>query len=85
MGLGQGEGRGERMAQAVQMRAPAHYLRVDLEDPAEREYWLVVLDASPEALQRAVAAVGANLWDVRDWLQGQARGTARPSARITPP
>jgi hypothetical protein len=67
------------------MRAPAHYLRVDLADPAEREYWLVVLDASPDALQRAVDSVGANLWDVRDWLQGQARGTVPPSARITPP
>jgi hypothetical protein len=61
------------MAQATQMRAPAHYLRVDLSDPAEREYWLVVLDASPEAVQRAVDAVGPDAWDVRQWLRDRRR------------
>lgn len=71
------------MAQAMQMRAPAHYLRVDLADPAEREYWLVVLDASPDALQRAVDAVGPQLWEVRGWLGANRSGQAsRQDAQV---
>lgn len=56
------------MAQAVQMRAPAHYMRVDLGDPAELEYWLVVLDVGAADLRRAVDAAGPELWNVRAWL-----------------
>jgi hypothetical protein len=57
------------MAQQVRMKAPAHYLRVNLEDPAEAEYWLVVLDAPRAALEAAVAAVGRDALDVRAWLE----------------
>jgi hypothetical protein len=64
------------MAQAMQMRAPAHYLRVDLGDPAEREYWQVVLDASADTLQLAVDAVGPQLWEVREWLSTRGSGHA---------
>ena len=53
------------------MRAPTHYLRVDLSDPAEAEYWLVVLDTTRRTLEQALAAVGPDLWDVRAFLQGR--------------
>ena len=62
------------MAQAVQMRAPAHYLRVSLDDPAECEYWLVVLDVGAADLRRAVDAAGPELWNVRAWLQARRPG-----------
>jgi hypothetical protein len=38
-------GRTGPMGEQTQMRAPRNYLRVDLCDPAEAEYWQVVLDA----------------------------------------
>ena len=60
-----------RMDSSVNMRAPAHYLRVDLSDPAEAEYWLVVLDTTRRTLEQALAAVGHDLWDVRAFLQGR--------------
>ena len=56
------------MADSVHMRAPVHYLRVDLEDPAEAEYWLVVLDCDRARVEAAVAAVGRDAQDVRRWL-----------------
>ena len=52
----------------VRMKAPAHYLRVDLDDPAEAEYWVVVLDAPRVRLEAAVAAVGRDALEVRAWL-----------------
>jgi hypothetical protein len=60
------------MGEQQRMRAPAHYLRVDLSDPAEVEYWLVVLDVGRAELERAVACAGPALWEVRNWLHGDA-------------
>ena len=57
-------------AEATAMRAPANYLRVSLDDPAEAEYWSVVLDAPRPCIARALAAVGNDAGDVRDWLRG---------------
>jgi len=51
------------------MRAPAHYLRVDLQDPAEAEYWLVVLDCDRQRAEAAIAAVGRDAIEVRRWLE----------------
>jgi hypothetical protein len=62
------------MADTVPMRAPAHYLRIDLSDPAEAEYWLTVLDCERARLEAALDAVGRDALDVRRWLQG-----ARPA------
>ena len=56
------------MADSLPMRAPVHYLRVDLEDPAEAEYWLVVLDCDRHRLESALAAVGSDALDVQRWL-----------------
>ena len=55
----------------VSMRAPANYLRVDLADPAEAEYWLVVMDCGRAELEAAIAAVGSDALDVRRWLGSQ--------------
>ena len=60
------------MADSVHMRAPAHYLRVNLEDPAEAEYWLVVLDCDRARAEAAIAAVGRDAQDVRAWLDQRA-------------
>jgi hypothetical protein len=57
------------MGEAVKMKAPAHYLRVDLDDPGEAEYWLVVLDAPRPLLEAAVAEVGRDALEVRRWLE----------------
>jgi hypothetical protein len=54
------------------MKAPAHYLRVDLDDPAEAEYWLVVLDAPRARLEEAVRTVGRDALEVQAWLRGAA-------------
>ena len=62
--------------QQQRMRAPAHYLRVDLSDPAEAEYWMVVLDVTRSELERAVDCAGADLWNVRAWLRMQPRDPA---------
>ena len=56
------------MADPSPMRAPVHYLRVDLDDPAEAEYWLVVLDCDRARLDAAIAAVGRDARDVMRWL-----------------
>jgi hypothetical protein len=55
-------------AVATAMRAPANYLRVNLDDPAEAEYWSVVLDAPAARIAEALRAVGSHAADVRDWL-----------------
>jgi hypothetical protein len=57
------------MGQSLQMRAPSHYRFVDLSDPAEAEYWVVVLDAPAWRIEQALAAVGRDAGDVRDFLQ----------------
>jgi hypothetical protein len=59
------------MAEFHPMRAPAHYLRVNLDDPAEAEYWLVVFDCDRACLQAAIAAVGRDALDVRRWLDSR--------------
>jgi hypothetical protein len=56
------------MAEQLAMRAPAHYLRVDLRDPAEAEYWLVVFDCPRARLEAALEAVGSDALDVQRWL-----------------
>jgi uncharacterized protein (DUF736 family) len=58
------------LADATAMRAPANYLRVSLDDPAEAEYWSVVLDAPRARIAAALAAIGSDAGDVRDWLRG---------------
>src|SRR5436190_14262059 len=58
------------MAEPVPMKAAAHYLRVDLADPAEAEYWLVVLDVPRARLEDAVRAVGRDALDVQAFLRG---------------
>ena len=60
------------MGEQLRMRAPAHYLRVDLSDPAEVEYWVVVLDVTRAELERAVGCAGPDLWNVRAWLRMRA-------------
>jgi hypothetical protein len=57
------------MADSTCMRAPAHYLRVDLSDPAEAEYWLVVMDCERARLEAAIAAVGRDALDIQRWLR----------------
>ena len=64
------------MAEAVKMKAPAHYLRVDLDDPGEAEYWVVVLDAPRQQLEAAVAAVGRDALEVQRWIQQRAAGAS---------
>lgn len=53
----------------ITMRAPAHYRRVDLSDPCEAEYWYVVLDATRQQVEAAIAQVGRDAEDIRTWLQ----------------
>jgi hypothetical protein len=65
------------------MKAPAHYLRVDLDDAGEAEYWQVVLDAPRWQLEAAIAAVGRDALDVRAWLQAGRAGVA-PKAGFSP-
>ena len=73
------------MADSVQMRAPAHYLRVNLEDPAEAEYWQVVFDCERARLEAALAAVGPDAIEVRRWLaSATATSAATPSAATRP-
>jgi hypothetical protein len=59
------------MADSQSMRAPAHYLRVNLDDPAEAEYWLIVLDCERGQLEAALAMVGSDALDVQRWLHAQ--------------
>lgn len=51
------------------LRAPADYRFVDLDDPAEAEYWLLVLDTSRPALERAVQQVGNHVLAVQAQLR----------------
>jgi len=62
------------MAESHPMRAPAHYLRVNLEDPAEAEYWLVVFDCDRACVEAAIRAVGRDALEVQRWLGS--RGSA---------
>lgn len=50
------------------MRAPCHYLRVDLRDPAEAEYWLLVLDVPRPLLEHALSIVGRDAHAVGAYL-----------------
>jgi hypothetical protein len=59
------------MADSQSMRAPAHYLRVNLDDPAEAEYGLIVLDCERGQLEAALAMVGSDALDVQRWLHAQ--------------
>ena len=60
------------MADTIRMKAPAHYLRVDLDDPAEAEYWQVVLDVPRDRIEEAVRAVGRDALEVQAFLRGPA-------------
>jgi hypothetical protein len=57
------------MGNSLQMRAPTNYLRVDLQDPAEAEYWLIVLDATRQQIEQAIAAVGKDACEVSAYLR----------------
>jgi hypothetical protein len=59
------------MGNPLIMRAPTNYLRVDLQDPAEAEYWLIVLDATRRQVEEALAAVGRDARDVAAYLREQ--------------
>lgn len=64
------------MADSFSMKAPAHYLRVDLSDQAEAEYWLIVLDAARREVVLAISAVGTDALEVQLWLAQARRATA---------
>ena len=53
----------------VRLRAPTHYLIVDLDDPAEAEYWQLVLDAPMARIEAAIAVVGRDAGEVRRHLE----------------
>ena len=61
------------MAGEWTMRAPTNYLFVDLKDPAEAEYWLVIYDTTRGQLEEAVARVGNYEPAVRDYLSALSR------------
>ena len=57
------------------LRAPADYRFVDLDDPAEAEYWVLVLDTSRSALEEALQRVGNHVFAVQAHLESpQAAG-----------
>lgn len=58
------------MGGQVAMRAPTDYRVVDLQDPAEAEYWMLVLDASRRQIDDAIARVGNEAGAVRACLKG---------------
>ena len=66
-----------------QLRAPADYRFVDLDDPAEAEYWLLVLDAPRRLLEDALDQVGNHVVAVQAYLRdvqsrdGRQHGSAR--------
>lgn len=64
------------MGEQWTLRAPADYRFVDLDDPAEAEYWVLVLDTPRPALAEAVARVGNHVVAVRAHLQGSAQAAA---------
>jgi hypothetical protein len=57
----------------LKMRAPTNYLVVDLDDPDEVEYWLVVLDTTRPRLEEAVALNGPWANSVRAYLHQPAQ------------
>jgi hypothetical protein len=61
------------MGEQCEMRAPAHYLQVNLDDSAEAEYWSVVLDVDREKLIEAVVRVGTDARDVGAYLRAGRR------------
>ena len=58
------------MGEQFTMRAPTDYRVVDLQDPAEAEYWVLVLGASPRQIEAAIARVGTEAGAVRACLRG---------------
>ena len=58
---------------AAHLRAPTHYLIVDLDDPGEAEYWQLVLDAPRDRIEAAIAAVGRDANEVRRQLGSEER------------
>ena len=58
------------MGEQFTMRAPTDYRVVDLQDPAEAEYWVLVLDASRRQIEDAIARVGNEAGAVRACLKG---------------
>jgi len=64
------------MGEQWTLRAPADYRFVDLDDPAEAEYWVLVLDSSRGALEAAVARVGNHVVAVREHLHRSAQAAA---------
>jgi hypothetical protein len=69
------------MGNSSQMRAPANYSRVDLRDPAEAEYWLIVLDATRQQIEAAIAASGDDAREVRAYFR-RLRSNVGPAAAI---
>lgn len=75
------------MGEQWTLRAPADYRFVDLGDPAEAEYWLLVLDTSRRRLEQALACVGNHVVAVRAHLDRQREangGTGLDSAAMHP-
>ena len=68
------------MGEQWTLRAPADYRFVDLDDPAEAEYWLLVLDTSRRRLEQALACVGNHVVAVRGYLDGLRGGEGPPRA-----
>ena len=62
------------MGEQWTLRAPADYRFVDLDDPAEAEYWVLVLDTSRHALEQAVACVGSHVVAVKAHLNDGRQG-----------
>jgi len=57
------------MGNSLQIRAPGNYIQVDLQDPAEAEYWLIVLDATRQQIEEALAAIGTDARIVSAYLR----------------
>lgn len=66
------------MGEQWTLRAPADYRFVDLGDPAEAEYWLLVLDTSRRTLEQALACVGNHVEAVRGFLDARRGGGGPP-------
>ena len=69
------------MGQSLSMRAPRHYLRIDLRDPAEAEYWLLVLDVSRPLLEHALAVAGRDAHEVSAYLS-RLRGARSATGQV---
>lgn len=59
------------MGEQWMLRGPTNYLRVDLADPAEAEYWLLVLDVSRWRLEDAIRSVGCDAEAIREYLKSR--------------